>query len=119
MGVDNVDVFEVEALEGGTEAFDDVLAAQAVVVDEDLAVVAAPVELGADDDVVALPAELLDGLAHDDFGLASGVAVETVSVSFRGLRAQRRSCVRFLPFRSVKKVDTQIIRLLQASNSAL
>lgn len=45
MGVDDVDVLEVEALEGGAEAFDDVFAGEAVVVDEDFAVGAAPVEL--------------------------------------------------------------------------
>lgn len=45
MGVDDVDVLEVEALEGGAEPFDDVFAREAVVVDEDFAVGAAPVEL--------------------------------------------------------------------------
>jgi len=41
--IDDVDIFEVEALEGCPEAFDDVLAAQAVVVDKDLAVGATPI----------------------------------------------------------------------------
>jgi hypothetical protein len=42
--VDDVDILEVEALEGCPEAFDDVLAAQAVVVDKDLAVGTTPID---------------------------------------------------------------------------
>lgn len=45
MGVDDVDVFEIESLQGGLEAFDDVLSRKAVIVDEDLAIDSAPVDL--------------------------------------------------------------------------
>lgn len=39
---------------------------------------AAPEELGGDDDVGSLPAELADGLAHDLFGSAVGVDLGVV-----------------------------------------
>jgi hypothetical protein len=90
VGIDDVDVVEVEALERGAEAFDDVFAREAVVVDEDFAVGAAPVELGCDDEVVAVPwscqlvriwlegsertVVLLDRLAHDNLGFAARIA---------------------------------------------
>ena len=45
MGVDNVDILEVETLQGVTKAFDDVFTGQAVVVDEDLAICATLVQL--------------------------------------------------------------------------
>jgi hypothetical protein len=45
VGVDDVDVFEVESLQRGCEPLDDVFAGQAVIVDEDLAVDCAPVDL--------------------------------------------------------------------------
>lgn len=105
MGVDNVDVFEVEVLEGGMEVFDDVFVVQVVVVDEDFVVVVVLVEFGVDDDVVVFLVELFDGLVYDDFGLVFGVVVEIVLVNFCGLRVQRCFCVWFLFFCSVKKVD--------------
>lgn len=94
--IHNVDVFQVQPLQRGFETLDNVLAREAVVVDEDLAVGAAPVELGGHDDVVAVPVVLLDGLAHDDLGLASGIG-----------------------FSCVEEVDTAVVGLLHAGKCEL
>lgn len=74
MAVDDVDVVHVEALEGGLGALDDVLAGEALVVGSG----AAPEDLGADDEVGALPPQLADGLAHDLLGAAVGVDLGVV-----------------------------------------
>jgi len=74
VAVDNVDVVHVEALERGLGALDNVLAREALVV----GALAAPEDLGRNDDVGALPAELPDGLPHDLLGAAVGVDLRIV-----------------------------------------
>jgi hypothetical protein len=74
VAVDDVDVVHVEAAERGAEALDDVLAGEALVV----GALAAPEELGGDDDVGAAPAQVPDGLAHDLLGAAVGVHLGVV-----------------------------------------
>ena len=59
MGVDKVDVVELEAFQTEGEAFDDVFAREAYVVDGVGAESAAPVDLGGDDYVVPLPSGFL------------------------------------------------------------
>lgn len=89
MRVDDVCVFEVHAGERGLETLDDVLPGETMVVNEDLTVRGAVVELfnsrqlpkesteregkhtGSDDKVGPLPAKVLDGLPHDDLSLTS------------------------------------------------
>ena len=59
VGIDEVDVVKLEAFETGGEAFDDVFAREAGVVDGVGAKGGAPVDLGGDDQVVTLPSEFL------------------------------------------------------------
>lgn len=47
MGVDDIDVFELETFERRPSAFDDVFARETVVIDEDFAVRETPVKLAA------------------------------------------------------------------------
>lgn len=74
VAVDEIDVIHVQSLQTSLGALDDVLAGEALVVGAG----AAPEDLGGDDDVGALPAELLDGLAHDLLGAAIGVDLGVV-----------------------------------------
>ena len=78
MAVQQVDVVELQTLERGFRALNQVLAGQAAVVDRVVAEGAAPVDLGRDDQVVALPAEFFDGVAHHDLGLAACVGLGAV-----------------------------------------
>lgn len=72
--VDHVHVLHVQPLQRGLGPLDDVLARQALVVGAR----PAPEDLGGDDEVGALPAELADGLAHDLLGPAVGVDLGVV-----------------------------------------
>ena len=102
VGVDDIDVAELQSFEGGLGAFDEVLAREAEVVDfgagaGECGGVCAPVDLGAlvvlvgfrvvvimrnyfcgHDDVVSVPAEMLDCPAHDELGFPAGVAFGAV-----------------------------------------
>lgn len=107
MGVDEVHVLEVESLEGELGTLNDVLSREALVVDGVVAKGTAPVNLlrkycqfmmlldrltsishlCRNDQVVAFPAELSDGLSHDDLGLAFAIdlgAVEEVNTTVIG-----------------------------------
>ena len=126
--VDDVDVLEVHALERVPETLDDVLPRQAVVVDQDLAVRAAVVDLGADDDVVAVPAELLDGLAHGDFRLATGIAITIETLCQCDIPRESGWVLQFsggliqecaILFGGIKEVDAKVVGLLQAGSRAL
>lgn len=74
MTIDDVDVIHIEPFETGLGALDDVLPGQTLIVGAGTT----PEDLGGDDDVGALPAELADGLAHDLFGAAVGVDLGVV-----------------------------------------
>uniref|UniRef100_A0A8R7QX84 Uncharacterized protein n=1 Tax=Triticum urartu TaxID=4572 RepID=A0A8R7QX84_TRIUA len=74
VAVHDVDVLHVEPLERGLEALDDVLAGEALVV----GALAAPEELGGDDDVGAAPAQVPDRLPHDLLRAAVGVDLGVV-----------------------------------------
>lgn len=74
VAVDDVDVVHVQPLEGGFGPLDNVLAGETLVVGP----WAAPEDLGGDDEVGALPAELADGLAHDLLGPSVGVHLGVV-----------------------------------------
>lgn len=105
VGVDDVDVFEVEAGERLVHALDDVLPRQAGIVDGVLAKLATPIELSIggesfalatynandggrrpsamtylcrDDQVISVPAKVLDGLAHNDLGLSPSVSLSRI-----------------------------------------
>jgi hypothetical protein len=84
VAVDDVDVVGFEALERGLEPLDDVLAREALVV----GALAAPEELGGEDDVGAAPAEVADGLAHDLLGAAVGVDLGVVEEVDAGVAAR-------------------------------
>ncbi len=71
---DQVDVVELEALQRGVGALDDVFAGEAAVV----RAFAAPVDLGGDDVVGAFPAGLGEDGAHDFLGDAVGVDLGVV-----------------------------------------
>lgn len=124
VGIDEVDVLEIEALQGGVDTLDDVLAGETVVVDFVVAKGVTPEDLrestkcqsfctmllffllsssdvsishlGGDDEVVSLPAILFDGLAHDNLALAAGIH-----------------------FGAVEKVDARVVRGLHAGIGAL
>jgi hypothetical protein len=115
MGVHDVDVAELQSFESGLGAFDEVLAREAEIINfgagsGECGGVCAPVDLGAlvllaasrvvvimrnyfcgHDDVVSIPAEVLDCAAHDELGFAAGVAfgaVEEVDAAIeRGFEA--------------------------------
>lgn len=84
MGKDDVDVGQIQALEGQVDTLDNVLARETDVVQPALGlvnvsrVVLAVVDLGGDDKVVLLPAKVLDGLAEDDLGLRGRVVLAGV-----------------------------------------
>lgn len=116
MGVNQVDVLQLESLEGLVHALNDVLPRQAAAVNLPVAKSITPVKLssgqqpnrvqnkgrdgytylGGDDDVVPLPAKLLDGLAHNLLGFALSV-----------------------PFGAVEKVDAAVVRGLHTGICAL
>lgn len=74
VAINHIDVVHVEPLERGLSALDYVLPGQALVVGTG----ATPEDLGGDDDVGSLPAELADSLAHDLLGAAVGVDLGVV-----------------------------------------
>jgi hypothetical protein len=114
MGVDKVHVLKVETLQARIHTLDDVLARKALVVDRVISESSAPVDLnkliscalravklcatylGGNHQVVALPAILLNSLAHNNLRLASSVRLGTV-----------------------KEVDTALVRSLHTLKSAL
>jgi len=75
VSIDEVNIVKVQALQTRVHALDQMLPAQSAVVDWVVAERTAPVQLCADDEVVALPAELLDSTTHALLALAAGVAL--------------------------------------------
>jgi hypothetical protein len=73
---DQVDEVKSESLERGVDGLAQVLAIERVL-HVDL-VVDAPEQLGRDQVLVALPAEVAEGLTHDAFGFASRVRLRVV-----------------------------------------
>ena len=71
VGEDDIDVGGLEALDGGLETLDDVLAAETAGVG--LLATGAEEDLGGQDVLVAGPAELLESLAHLDLGSTVGI----------------------------------------------
>ena len=76
MAEDQVDEVEAETVERGVDGLQEVLAVQGVL--HVGPVVDPPEELARDDELVALPTEGLNGLAHDDLRLAAGVGLGIV-----------------------------------------
>lgn len=85
-------VIEFQSLQTHIEPLDQMFPRQPAVVDGIVAEGAAKVDLGGDDEVVALPAKLLDRLAHHSLRLSRGIAlgaVEEVDAGVvRGLHAR-------------------------------
>jgi len=78
VSVQEVDVFKVQTRQRRIRALNQVLPAQSTVVHRVVTIRRTPVDLCRHDQVVALPAELLDSLSHADFTLAAGVALGAV-----------------------------------------
>ena len=108
VAVDDVDVVHVEALERALEALDDVLAGEALVVGP----LAAPEELGGDDDVGAAPSEVADGLAHDLLGAAVGVDLGVVEEVDAGVAAGLQQRLGLLDVELVAEGDPGPVREL-------
>ena len=76
VGEDNIDVRGLETLDGGLETLDDVLAAETAGVG--LLATGTEEDLSGQDVLVTGPAELLEGLAHLDFGSTVGINLGSV-----------------------------------------
>lgn len=64
MGVDDVDIIESQSLQCLIGTLDNMLAVQPDIVDRSVSVSGSPVDLGGNNDRVALPSEVLNGSAH-------------------------------------------------------
>lgn len=100
MCVHNINIWEVETLQGSRKTLDYVFPRETVIVYQDLTIHSSPIDLlivvsspvlyhsesciapylGANDKIASLPAILLDGLSHSNLRLAGRVAKITESV---------------------------------------
>jgi len=78
VSVQQVDILKVQTRQRRIRALDQMLPAQTTVVHRVVTVCRTPVDLCRDDQVVALPAKLLDCLSHADLALAASVALGAV-----------------------------------------
>ena len=111
MTINNVDVVHVEAFQGSFGALDDVFSGEAFIV----GALAAPKDLGGNDDVGSLPPELANGLAHDLFRAAVGVdlgIVEEVDAVVAGAMQER---LRLRHVQLVPEADSRSVRELAHS----
>lgn len=101
------------------------LPGKTMVVDENLSVCSTPVDLGAHDNVVAVPSQFFNGLAHDNLGAATCIAVGYSLIFFfkkkRLKNKNKKKEMRGLCslFSSVEEVDAAIIGLFHACNRFL
>lgn len=115
MGEDDVDVLELQALEARLDALNDVLARQAPAVDR--SVVGGPiakVQFRCDDDLVPGRAQLLEGLAPRELGLAAGVHLQRREARRSTLPPSSSSFLSFpTHFRVIEEVDSAFERDLE------
>lgn len=111
MTINNVDVIHVEAFQGSLGALDDVFSGEAFIVGS----LAAPKDLGRNDDVGSLPPELANGLPHDLFGAAVGVDLGIVEEVDAVVAAALQERLRLLHVQLVSEADPRSIRELAHS----
>lgn len=108
VAIENVEVVHVEPLERGLGALDEVLAGEALVVGAG----PTPEDLGGDDDVGALPAQLPYGLAHDLLRPPAGVHLRVVEEVDAVITAALEERLRLLHVQLVAEAHPRPVRQL-------
>jgi len=97
MGVDEIDVFQIQSLQTRIHSLDQMLPTQTAVVDRVVTKRSTPVQLCANDKVVPFPAKLLDGSAHTLLAFTAGITLSCMTRSVSGLKASSGAWTEDIP----------------------